>query len=144
MGRTKLETILKTKSDNGYDRAVFCNKTKTRKTVSVHVLVATHFISNPENKPCVNHKNSIRNDNRVENLEWCTYSENSIHSVKKGRWGNKKGESNQNSKYKERDIKIIRKLHKDGFYSQQEIAEMFEDGQSNISRIILRQRWSHI
>lgn len=53
----------------------------SRKQILIHRLVAFHFIDNPENKPCVNHINSIRNDNRYNNLEWCTYQQNYIHSV---------------------------------------------------------------
>lgn len=47
---------------------------------SVHRLVITEFIENIENKPAINHINWIKTDNRLENLEWCTHSENTIHS----------------------------------------------------------------
>jgi len=50
----------------------------------VHRLIALHFIPNPENKPCINHKDLNRLNNNIDNLEWCTYSENSIHAYKNG------------------------------------------------------------
>lgn len=61
-----------------------CIKIHNRKrTIKIHRLVAIHFISNPYNKPVVNHLDENNNNNRVDNLEWATYKENTIYSSKK-------------------------------------------------------------
>lgn len=67
------------KDKRGYRRVTFTTNYK-RKTFLVHRLVASAFIPNPKNKPYVNHINEVTNDNRVENLEWCTNSENLLHN----------------------------------------------------------------
>lgn len=60
---------------NGYRNVHLCYNGKV-KTVLVHRLVAQAFIPNPENKPCVDHINGIRHDNRLCNLHWVTPKEN--------------------------------------------------------------------
>lgn len=64
--------------DRGYSM-VTIRQGGGRTTPSVHRLVASAFIPNPKDKPMVNHKNGIKTDNRVENLEWATASENVAH-----------------------------------------------------------------
>lgn len=65
----------------GYAVVSLGNK-KKRKTWLVHRLVCTLFLDNPKSKPFVNHKNGVKDDNRLENLEWCTHSENMRHASK--------------------------------------------------------------
>jgi hypothetical protein len=64
---------------NGYLQvSIKINGKYTKKLV--HRLVAEKYIPNNENKPCVNHKDGNKHNNNVDNLEWCTYSENELHS----------------------------------------------------------------
>ena len=68
----------------------------------VHRLIAMAFIPNPNNYKFVNHKNGIRDDNRIENLEWCTISYNHLHAYnvlkRKPTWLGKTGADNYSSK----------------------------------------------
>ena len=71
------------KDGKGYYQICLCNKGKIKK-FRINRLVAKAFISNPNNLPQVNHINGIKTDNRVENLEWVTPSENLLHAYKIG------------------------------------------------------------
>lgn len=83
-GTIKEERILKPRiTKNGY-LYVHLRNGSISKYVKVHKMVAVAFIPNPENKPQINHINGIKTDNRVDNLEWNTASENMLHAIKLG------------------------------------------------------------
>ena len=75
-------SILKFEKSKGYNY-VHLFKNGTRKRIAVHRLVAEAFILNPNNLPEVDHINTIRDDNRVENLRWVTHKENMNNELTK-------------------------------------------------------------
>lgn len=103
--RRNSEKILKPILVNGYHFLDLGNG-KNIKRFSIHRLVAMAFLDNPENKPMVNHINGIKNDNRIENLEWCTASENQLHSIR-AQLRTTVGEKNSQCKINEEVAKLI-------------------------------------
>lgn len=71
--------VLKANTKRGGYVTVDLSSGNNKKTVPIHRLVAKAFIPPVNGKIYVNHKNGIKTDNRVKNLEWCTASENSKH-----------------------------------------------------------------
>lgn len=83
------------------DRCGYRHIIVNRKNKNVHRIIAETFIRNPNNLPCVNHKDGNKLNNSVDNLEWCTHSENTMHSYRTGlqttnRWGKVAKYVNQN------------------------------------------------
>ena len=74
--------VLKTSlNNNGYLRLFLCENNK-RKHLYLHRIIATAFIDNPDEKPCVNHIDENKLNNDLSNLEWCTVRENLIHGTR--------------------------------------------------------------
>lgn len=101
--------LLPTKQSNGYVHVHLHQQNKTQ-GISVHRLVATAFIPNPNNLPQVNHKDEDKTNNNVENLEWCTAEYNINYGTGKKRLS----EFKKNKKGGDRDVKGVCKFDFDG------------------------------
>jgi hypothetical protein len=138
--RSKYRTMAGCKDGAGYICSMF-RVNGNHGVKRFHTLVARAFIENPLNKPFVNHKNGIKSDNRVENLEWCTPYENSEHATRTG-LHDLKGEKAPHSKLTEIEVLQIREL--DGKFTRKQIGSMFGISREQSRDIIRRKNWKHI
>jgi hypothetical protein len=118
------------------------SKDNIKKRFLVHRLVANAYIDNVNNYPQVNHINGVKHDNRIENLEWCTASQNLNHAfINKLRIpASPFGEKNPKSKLKESEVLKIR----DSNLSQKELSILYNVSPTTICEIIKRKYWKHI
>lgn len=126
--------ILKQNNTRGYTQ-VGLSKKGNAKSYRIHRLVANAFIENPDQKKEVNHINEIRNDNRVENLEWCTRIENAHHTINRSPHKKKTWRTSEHSKL---DIpKILTAITLDGHMQRKKIAEAFNVPSMVISNLLV-------
>lgn len=138
---TKEKILTQTKSSTGYlNLTLSINGVKHQKLV--HILVANAFLIN-ENLPEVNHKNGIKVDNRISNLEWITKSDNIKHSYSIGLI-DKKGEKHHFVKITEDDVRNIRGLKETTNIKNVDLANKFNVSQQTICDILKRRSWCHI
>jgi hypothetical protein len=126
-------------NSRGYVGGLLC-RLGTSKRIAVHRLVAAAFFG-----PCpvgkqVNHKNGIKPDNRVANLEYVTPKENVRHATVTG-LRRDIGEMNPNAKLTAVKVDWIRRLFRHGEQTKTELAEYFKVGRSSIGRICAGRAW---
>jgi hypothetical protein len=139
--RLKPEQIIKPYLGTDGYLYVFLSYNGQTKHLAIHRILASIFIPNPENKREVNHKNTIRTDNSIDNLEWATPKENIQHSIKIGT--NTQclpGIHNPAAKLTEKQVLEIRELPG----SQSSIAKKYNVSRRTIGFIKRRERWAHL
>ena len=104
----------------------------------IHRLVAVHFIPNLENKPQVNHIDGNKQNNNVNNLEWCTNDENQKHAILNNL--HYQGEQHKSHKFNEINIKLLPKLTNIGFTVSQ-LNKLTGVANVNIEKIIKGKTW---
>lgn len=129
----KAKVMRKRYHNRGYLQFILRNE-NGGKSFKGHRLVAAAFIPNDENKPQVNHINGVKDDNRVENLEWCTNLENAQHSWAKGR-NVVFGQMHHKTKLTESDVIFIRNSK----LPSRALGRMFGVDKSSILSVIKKQ-----
>lgn len=108
------------------------------RTLKIHRFVAKYFIQNPNDKKCVNHINGIKTDNRAENLEWVTSSENNKHAFLTGLKKGNNGEKSGMAKFTNEQVEVIREMYNSGRTNYSELGRLFNVKGDTIANIIKR------
>lgn len=139
------EVLMKTNvRKDGYVQ-VRLSKASKRKSFLFHRIIADAFISNPENKPYINHKDGNTLNNSISNLEWCTQKENVIHGFKMGLTVSLFGENHKLSKLSNEKVLSIRRLYSiNPNFNRGNVAKKLGVNNACISKIIYRKTWNHI
>ena len=114
----------------------------------LHRLLAEVFIPNPNNLPCVNHKDGNKLNNELSNLEWCSYSHNNKHAYKTGlkTCGDRKGDNALNRKLTAEQVTYIRQVYKKGdvVYGATALSKIFNVTPSCICNLIKGRSWGGV
>lgn len=132
------KVLVQSMNPGGYYAVTFG---KRFKPIRVSRAVAMAFIPNPQNKETVNHKDGNKANNRVDNLEWATFAENTIHSRRV--LGRCTGESHGRSKLTENDVIDIRLVSAFGA-TQTALSKAFGVSQVLVGLIVNRAIWKHV
>jgi len=133
--------IMNVKINRGYIRLFTWDNGK-RISCLAHRIIWSYFNGEIPDDKQINHKNGIKTDNRIENLEVVTQSENKKHSFRMGTEDNK-GEKNPHSKLTKSDVKQIRLRYSQGEL-QKVLAKDYGIYQTHVSRIVNGMSWRYL
>jgi hypothetical protein len=137
----RIITLIKT--PKGYLNAtLYLGNGRTHK--SIHKLVMAAFVGERPFNLEINHKNGVKTDNRVENLEYITHKENAIHASRNGLRKPLFGEKHPQAKLKNGDIFKIREMYAKKEANQPELGRMYGVSHTIISDIVNRKTWNHL
>lgn len=136
---------------DGYLYVCLSIKSK-HKVKTIHRLVAQSFIPNSDNKPCVNHIDGNKTNNIAENLEWCTYSENTTHAYKTRLINlstdkfieSNRAKSKARRKCTEEQVKEIKKIHLETGWGSYRIAQIVKLNRAIVENIIRNRNYKEI
>ena len=128
------------------DRCGYRHTILNRKNRNVHRVIAETFIPNPNNLPCVNHKDGNKLNNSIDNLEWCTHSENVFHAYQTGLEQRMCGEQHHAHKLTEDDVRYIRSVYnkRDKEFGAVALAKKFNIDRTTIHDIVRGKTWRDI
>jgi hypothetical protein len=129
------------RNNKGYKVVTLFDHSKA-KTVKVHRLVAKAFIPNPNNLPCVNHKDGIKSNNDMNNLEWCNIKFNNQHAYNNGLKNKSIGENSNFNKLKEHQVIDI--LNNCNSSNKEYYMEKLNVSRSLINSILSKRVWKHL
>lgn len=127
----------------GIDHCGYRHVILNRHSCNVHRIIAETFIPNPDGKPCVNHIDGNKQNNRAENLEWCTHSENTIHAYENGLEEKQCGENHHAHKLDWDKVEYIRKVYvsRSRIFGASALARKFGVDRSTITAVIFNETW---
>jgi len=132
--------LLKVNSDQKYIRVRLCANGNDE-TRSVHSLVLEAFVCRRPKGMVANHKNGNKHDNRLDNLEWVTPSENTQHGFDVLHRNTPRGEKHGMAKLSSSKANEIKELYNTGAYGQWALARLFNIGRSTIQRVVSGKCW---
>ncbi len=137
--------IIRQNTDPQRYKQVGLHKNGVSKTFRVHVLVMLCFVGERQGDDVINHKDGDKDNNSVENLEYCSQSHNMYHAHSTGliKIIGKKGEANNSSKLLDWQVSEVRTLHSQGA-TQISLALKFNVSKSLISSIVRGESWRHL